>query len=777
MTVIAGTPGVGTPPGISLTVPAAVTATMTALIIFATADGADWDPVPAKGGATFVLVDDRAATNHRVTVWRATGLVAADTITLSSTVSKSCNVWHVYTDEWSLFPGSVGADVRVATSTSTTSGSVTPAVGQQVLMVATERTTATPTTVSSVTSSGSETITEHYFNEQANTVSSAFVGTFTASAAAARTATITYSDTSTNGYAALILLNIPASLAEDDFTGTDGDALSSTWANGSLSTGSATAIQGNAGRFTLGSAGGYSGQTCKKVNITNPTDAVWSMRFRWPAGEVYPQIWMRHSIDAIDGAAGYYCEMNRQGGNWHVGTSTAYSRSDLTGGTGSFSFSVNTWYRVRFGVVDDEVKFKLWLDGVDEPAAWLYETTDTTYTSAGRVGLRCGPGNVGSVTFEIDDFTLNDTFDESAAGTAALTGAGTLTASGVPTPTGAPSFTASGALSASGVPEPTGGPALGGTGTLTLARTPAIPGTATLAGAGTLSVTGAPAVGGAAAVLAGAGTLSAATAPATEAAAVLSGAGVLAAVGGQVAFDTAARTGSGTLTATGVPEPVVAVAVAGAGVLSVARTPALPGEAAQTGAGVLAVGVIPQIPGSATLAGAGTATAEGVPTPGVVPILAGAGVLAAAGTPALSGAVSGSSGTGQLAAAGVIGLSGSAVLAGAGSLSRTVIPHPVGTGALAGIGALSMLMAPRVPGVAAAAGSGGLSVTGVPNPGAVAALGGTGTLTLARTPAIPGTAALSAVGVLLVALSGDRGERGEARLAATVARIRLGDPV
>lgn len=204
MTFFTGTPAAGTPPTPTLTVPTGVTAGMTALILFTTADGVDWDPVPAETGSTFTLIDDRAATNMRVTVWTGTGLVAGDTITLSSTVSKSCNVWHLYTDEFTYDVASVAPAVRGASSAVTTSGSLTPASGEAVALVALERTTATPTTVSSAVSSGSETVTQRLFNEQSGTVSSAYVGTFTASAAASRTGTITYSDASTNGYAALI---------------------------------------------------------------------------------------------------------------------------------------------------------------------------------------------------------------------------------------------------------------------------------------------------------------------------------------------------------------------------------------------------------------------------------------------------------------------------------------------------------------------------------------------------------------------------------------------
>lgn len=44
-------------------------------------------------------------------------------------------------------------------------------------------------------------------------------------------------------------------------------------------------------------------------------------------------------------------------------------------------------FRVRFAVVGDTLRAKVWLQGEDEPAEWQVETTDTTHTEPGPVGL------------------------------------------------------------------------------------------------------------------------------------------------------------------------------------------------------------------------------------------------------------------------------------------------------------------------------------------------------------------------------------------------------
>lgn len=204
MTYIAGTAAAGTTPAPTLTVPVGVTPAFQGLIVFSTSSGTDWDPVPAKAGATFVLLDDRAATNLRVTVWSVTGVTAGDVITVSATINSATNIWHAYQDVYTYDVASVAPAVRSGSSAVTVSGTLTPAVGVPVALVAVERTTATGTTVSSVVSSGGETVTQRLFSEETSTSSSTYIGDFTASAAASRTVTITYSGGSGNGYAALI---------------------------------------------------------------------------------------------------------------------------------------------------------------------------------------------------------------------------------------------------------------------------------------------------------------------------------------------------------------------------------------------------------------------------------------------------------------------------------------------------------------------------------------------------------------------------------------------
>jgi len=565
------------------------------------------------------------------------------------------------------------------------------------------------------------------------------------------------------------------SLASDGFTGANGDPWSSAWANGQLSTGASFQIQSNVGRVTTANLVGgvpYTGASTQKVNLSNPTNQVWLMKFRWPTGdECYPGVWMRASNDILDAAAGYCFELNRPGSNWKVFKTTSGVATDLA--TASFTFTSNTWYWVRCGIVDDDLKFKLWADGVSEPGAWTWAGTDATYAGAGRCGLRVGPGGVGNAKFEIDDFNLDDDFQLSFSDTAVLSGSGALTKSVIPRPTATPGPSGAGTLTAAGVPAIPATVALAGAGALTTTRTPAMPGAAALTGSGSLAVTGTPAVTGAAAALAGAGSLSVGGAPALLGTATRTGSGTLTISAGPAPADTADRTGSGTLTAAGVPKPVVTAVMDAEGQLAVALTPAIPGAAAQTGIGVLAVDVLPGLTGTVTRTGSGALVASGVPTPAALPALSGSGTLAFAGVIGFSGSA-GPAGVGALTTSRTPALPGTATLAGSGALTASGVPKPVGSVALSGAGGLVAVGTPHLPGTAVLAGAGALTVAVVPKPAVTLALASTGTLTLARTPAIPGTVGLTGVGALVVALSGQRGERGTARLGAVERRIRLG---
>lgn len=302
-----------------------------------------------------------------------------------------------------------------------------------------------------------------------------------------------------------------------------------------------------------------------------------------------------------------------------------------------------------------------WVDPIT--GAKTSTATGTTYNSA-------TPGNNSQGD---PDWVLVFQTASTPAGTASLSGTGSLTAS--PQLAGTAALSGLGSLTAS--PQLAGTASLSGTGSLTAA--PQLAGTASLSGLGTLSVSGVTL--GTSATLSGLGTLTAS--PGAQATASLSGLGTLTA--SPVLTGSASLSGLGSLTAG--PALQGAVSLSGAGTLSAA--PALAGAASLSGTGTLSAvwalsetltlsgsGTLSfsQGQGSATLTGAGTLTAS--PALAAAAALTGTGTLTAASTQTLATAAA-LSGQGTLSA--VLRLTGTAALSGTGTLSVPGTP-PAGHG-------------------------------------------------------------------------------------------------
>ncbi|OLT46492.1 hypothetical protein BJF85_16750 [Saccharomonospora sp. CUA-673] len=70
-------------------------------------------------------------------------------------------------------------------------------------------------------------------------------------------------------------------------------------------------------------------------------------------------------------------------------------------------------FRVRFAVVGDTLRGKVWLQGEDEPAEWQVETTDTVHTEPGPVALggARGEGTSDSVVVSFADLSVRHESD------------------------------------------------------------------------------------------------------------------------------------------------------------------------------------------------------------------------------------------------------------------------------------------------------------------------------------------------------------------------------
>ncbi len=296
MTLIVGTFAEGTSASTTaaFTVPTGVTAGMWGLFAIGTGSSTAVTMSLAGTGGTFTQLDIQTDGQQRAAVFKGVGLVAGTVVTVTFSSSVTSSIGHLYQDEYTY--DTLSGAIRSLSATSTTTGSVTPAAGQRVAVVGIERSTAGPTSVTLLSSSGGETVTQESFGDGGTIGASCFLGSFVASAAAARTVSITYTNGSTNGYAALILTTPVSStpgtslypLAFPDGTAYPVIGASSSVQNVTNSAGLTSALSAAAaghrivladgtysGTFTLSSKTGNSGSGIS-IEAANPLGAVFA---------------------------------------------------------------------------------------------------------------------------------------------------------------------------------------------------------------------------------------------------------------------------------------------------------------------------------------------------------------------------------------------------------------------------------------------------------------------------------------------------------------------
>ena len=196
--------------------PSGVRPDMSGLIVFTNATGTEPILTLTCSAGTCEEVDNHDAGNMWVNVWKVTGVTAGDTFSATAAgVQGAHQIQEIYQDEIDYTVASRVSGHRPSSSASCTSPAITPdRAGQTVVVISCERTLAGPTTLSSITSDGGETITQDVFATDTGSMDqTTYLGRFDAVDTDAHTVTATYSSGSGNGYVALILaepIGVPA---------------------------------------------------------------------------------------------------------------------------------------------------------------------------------------------------------------------------------------------------------------------------------------------------------------------------------------------------------------------------------------------------------------------------------------------------------------------------------------------------------------------------------------------------------------------------------------
>lgn len=76
--------------------------------------------------------------------------------------------------------------------------------------------------------------------------------------------------------------------------------------------------------------------------------------------------------------------------------------------TGTFTLALNTFYWVRVLMLGNHLQARIWQDGNSEPLTWLIDTTDSTYSTAGRYGMSFNQFSGGTDTVQFDHITVTN---------------------------------------------------------------------------------------------------------------------------------------------------------------------------------------------------------------------------------------------------------------------------------------------------------------------------------------------------------------------------------
>lgn len=195
----------------SIPVPVGVTPDHQGLVVFAVNSqvAVTWN-VSITGAGTITLLDSIAGATAYFHVYKVTGARYGDYIKLTTSPSSRCIALQSRWEKGITY-GTPASAVRPASQNTTTSGSTTPAAGQRVLVLAVDRTATN--TITGASSSGGETVQFESYDRIDTTqpVMGIYWGEFVASAAAARTATITVATAAGSGYCAVIPISVVTS--------------------------------------------------------------------------------------------------------------------------------------------------------------------------------------------------------------------------------------------------------------------------------------------------------------------------------------------------------------------------------------------------------------------------------------------------------------------------------------------------------------------------------------------------------------------------------------
>lgn len=185
----------------------------------------------------------------------------------------------------------------------------------------------------------------------------------------------------------------------ETWTGANGAAWPAQWVEGQTGSSAAATIQGNKGRLASGTQGGESSASRISRRLSSAAAIDYDVSGTWTpdSNDPYAAVGVRCD-DALDFQSGYYLNLNKSGtitlSAWNGWTETAVL------GSITFAASSGTTYGFRVRAIGNSIKARVW-SGSEPVNTWDVDVTDSTITTAGRVGLTVVAGTA-AVAHSVD---------------------------------------------------------------------------------------------------------------------------------------------------------------------------------------------------------------------------------------------------------------------------------------------------------------------------------------------------------------------------------------
>jgi hypothetical protein len=194
------------------------------------------------------------------------------------------------------------------------------------------------------------------------------------------------------------------------WSGTEGAAWSPSWASGTAGSGTVAVRSGTGELAVPNTSGAYA--RSQLTGLASRADSDITFSYQWNSGtpSAYFSVFARGSGGWRNGYrpnSGYGLEFGSNSSTVTLKRTVNGTATNLSSSSGAQQVGTGRQW-VRLQVVGSTIRYKTWLAGQSEPAAWRASITDAAVTAPGQlfVSLNRGSANSATKSVRLDDLTI-----------------------------------------------------------------------------------------------------------------------------------------------------------------------------------------------------------------------------------------------------------------------------------------------------------------------------------------------------------------------------------